>query len=47
LTGSIIALTEETGNVKTTYSYDPFGNTTISGEASDNPFQYTGSGGVN
>ncbi len=28
--------------MKTTYSYDPFGNVTISGEASDNPFQYTG-----
>jgi RHS repeat-associated protein len=40
--GSIIALTDETGTIKTTYSYDPFGNTTVSGEASDNPFQYTG-----
>ena len=40
--GSVIALTDENGVVKTTYSYDPFGNTTISGEASDNPFQYTG-----
>ncbi len=28
--------------MKTTYAYDPFGNTTVSGEASDNPFQYTG-----
>ncbi|OHE56254.1 MAG: hypothetical protein A2Z47_09745 [Thermodesulfovibrio sp. RBG_19FT_COMBO_42_12] len=40
--GSVIALTDETGTVKTTYSYDPFGNVTISGEPSDNPFQYTG-----
>jgi RHS repeat-associated protein len=40
--GSIVALTDETGTVKTTYSYDPFGAATISGEASDNPFQYTG-----
>ncbi len=40
--GSVIALIDETGNVKTTYSYDPFGNTAVSGEASDNPFQYTG-----
>jgi RHS repeat-associated protein len=40
--GSVIALTDDTGVVKTTYSYDPFGNTTVSGEASDNPFQYTG-----
>jgi RHS repeat-associated protein len=35
-------LTDENGGVKTTYSYDPFGNVTITGEASDNPFQYTG-----
>jgi RHS repeat-associated protein len=40
--GSVIALTDDTGAVKTTYTYDPFGNVTISGEASDNPFQYTG-----
>ncbi len=40
--GSVIALTDENGVVKTTYSYDPFGNVTISGESSDNPFQYTG-----
>ncbi|MBI5674455.1 MAG: RHS repeat protein [Nitrospirae bacterium] len=40
--GSIIALTDDSGVVKTTYSYDPFGNTTVSGETSDNPFQYTG-----
>ncbi len=40
--GSVIALTDETGTVRTTYTYDPFGNVTISGESSDNPFQYTG-----
>ena len=40
--GSVIALTDDAGAIKTTYTYDPFGNTTISGEASDNPFQYTG-----
>lgn len=40
--GSVIALTDESGTVKTTYSYDPFGNVTVSGETSDNPFQYTG-----
>jgi len=38
----VIALTDEAAAVKTTYSYDPFGNTTVSGETSDNPFQYTG-----
>ncbi|MEW6584404.1 MAG: RHS repeat-associated core domain-containing protein [Nitrospirota bacterium] len=40
--GSVIALTDDTGAVRTTYSYDPFGNVTIAGETSDNPFQYTG-----
>ena len=40
--GSVIALTDENGVVKTTYSYDPFGNVTVSGESSDNPFQYSG-----
>ncbi len=40
--GSIIALTDENGVVKTTYTYDPFGNVTISGETSDNPFQFAG-----
>ena len=40
--GSVIALTDDNGIVKTTYSYDPFGNVTISGEASDNPFQFAG-----
>ncbi len=28
--------------MKTTYAYGPFGNTSVTGEASDNPFQYTG-----
>jgi RHS repeat-associated protein len=40
--GSVIALTDEAGAVKTQYSYDPFGSTTLSGEVSDNPFQYSG-----
>ncbi len=40
--GSVIGLVDDTGAVKTTYTYDPFGNVTISGEPSDNPFQYTG-----
>ncbi|MBI5641509.1 MAG: hypothetical protein HZA17_13900 [Nitrospirae bacterium] len=40
--GSIIALTDTNGAVRTTYAYDPFGNTTVGVEASDNPFQYTG-----
>lgn len=40
--GNVIALTDTNGSVTTRYSYDPFGNVTISGETSDNPFQYTG-----
>ena len=40
--GSVIGLTTESGQLTTSYSYDPYGNVTISGEASDNPFQYTG-----
>lgn len=39
--GSTIALVDSGGNVQTTYSYDPFGNTTTGG-ASSNPSQYTG-----
>src|SRR5262249_38926133 len=39
--GSTIALVDSTGNLATTYSYDPFGNTTASGAASGNPSQYT------
>lgn len=40
--GSIIAFTDESGAIKTQYTYDPYGNVTITGEPSDNPFQYTG-----
>ena len=40
--GSVIALTDDLGNIKTQYNYSPFGETEISGEISDNPFQYTG-----
>ncbi|MBI3359130.1 MAG: RHS repeat protein, partial [Nitrospirae bacterium] len=39
--GSVMALTDSTGAIKTTYTYDPFGNTTVTG-TSTNPFQYTG-----
>ncbi len=39
--GSTLALTDSTGTVTTTYSYDPFGNTTVTG-TSTNPFMYTG-----
>jgi RHS repeat-associated protein len=40
--GSVIALADETGAVKTTYTYGAFGNVTITGEASDNSLQFTG-----
>ena len=39
--GSVLALTDQAGAVQTSYRYDPFGNTTVTG-ASANPFQYTG-----
>ena len=40
--GSTVALADASGNLVTSYSYDPFGNTTASGTASNNGFQYTG-----
>ncbi|TPW17219.1 MAG: Teneurin-3, partial [Halothiobacillaceae bacterium] len=40
--GSTIALADSSGVIQTRYSYDPFGNTTQTGQASTNPFQYTG-----
>jgi RHS repeat-associated protein len=39
--GSTLALTDSMGAVQTTYTYDPFGTTGITGMA-DNAFQYTG-----
>lgn len=40
--GSTIGLVDASGNVATTYGYDPFGGTTVSGATNSNPFQYTG-----
>src|SRR5581483_9825432 len=40
--GSSVALADATGAVQTQYTYEPFGNTTSSGAASTNAFQYTG-----
>lgn len=40
--GSTLALTDGTGTVQTRYTYDPFGQTTASGQSSGNPIQYTG-----
>ena len=40
--GSAIALADASGAVTTTYSYEPFGAVSSSGDASDNPYQFTG-----
>lgn len=40
--GSIIGLTDAAGNLTTTYSYTPYGETTQTGTASTNSQQYTG-----
>jgi RHS repeat-associated protein len=40
--GSTLALTDSTGAVQTSYTYDPFGNTTVSGAVTSNTIAYTG-----
>jgi RHS repeat-associated protein len=40
--GSTLALTDSSGALQTSYTYDPFGNTAASGASSTNPFQFTG-----
>ena len=40
--GSTVALVDSSGNLVTQHAYDPFGNTTVSGAANSNAFQYTG-----
>jgi len=42
LLGSTVALADSSGIVQTQYTYEPFGNTTFSGQTSANPFQFTG-----
>jgi RHS repeat-associated protein len=39
--GSTIALTDSNGNLQTQYTYEPFGNTTVTGPANANPYQFT------
>jgi RHS repeat-associated protein len=39
--GSTTALADDSGMIKTTYGYEPYGEVTISGEATANSFQYT------
>ncbi|MHB8404398.1 MAG: RHS repeat-associated core domain-containing protein [Gammaproteobacteria bacterium] len=40
--GSTLALTTSAGAISTSYSYEPYGNTTQSGSTSSNSLQYTG-----
>jgi RHS repeat-associated protein len=40
--GSTLALTDSSGTTQTSYLYDPFGNIAVSGQASSNPYQFTG-----
>jgi len=40
--GSTMALTDSTGTTQTSYTFEPFGNTTASGSATTNSFVYTG-----
>jgi YD repeat-containing protein len=40
--GSTIALVDASGIVQTAYTYDPFGNTSVSGAGNANVYQYTG-----
>jgi RHS repeat-associated protein len=40
--GSTVATTDSTGALATQYTYEPFGNTTSTGSATSNAFQYTG-----
>jgi RHS repeat-associated protein len=40
--GSTLALTDPQGATATSYTYDPYGNTTTGGATSSNAFQYTG-----
>jgi RHS repeat-associated protein len=39
--GSTLALADATGAIQTSYTYEPFGNTAVSGASSANPFQFT------
>ena len=40
--GSTVALVDSNGNIQTSYTYDPFGNTSVTGTSNTNEFQYTG-----
>jgi RHS repeat-associated protein len=40
--GSVVGLTDSSGNVVNTYTYDPYGNTTSVSETVSNPFRFIG-----
>ncbi len=40
--GSVLALTDTAGVVRTEYTYEPFGQSTITGDPNSNPFQFSG-----
>ncbi|HEX9223721.1 MAG TPA: RHS repeat-associated core domain-containing protein [Candidatus Acidoferrales bacterium] len=40
--GSTLGLTDGTGTIQTSYSFEPFGNTSVAGSATSNSFAYTG-----
>ncbi len=40
--GSTIGLVDSAGVMKTSYTYEPFGKTTVGGEANGNSYEYTG-----
>ncbi len=40
--GSTLALTDSSGTTQTSYTFEPFGNTTTTGSATTNSFAYTG-----
>ncbi len=42
LLGSTVAMVNSAGGISTSYQYVPFGQTTMTGTSSTNPFQYTG-----
>jgi RHS repeat-associated protein len=40
--GSTLALTDSTGTAQTSYTFEPFANTTVAGSSTTNSFAYTG-----
>ncbi|MGH7486033.1 MAG: RHS repeat-associated core domain-containing protein, partial [bacterium] len=39
---STLALADDTGTVQTTYTYEPFGTSSVTGQSNTNSYQYTG-----